>query len=120
MGDRQPYGRPDQYILSIGRQFINEVLCNHAEKLGAKFHFKTAMESYSLRTNTLQVKGEDGRHTVTPDLVVGADGAYSRVRRTFEYNSTMRFELDQQYLDHGYKELCIPPNKQGTWAIASD
>ena len=45
------------------------------------------------------------------DLIVGSDGAHSAVRR--EMLRTERFDYRQQYIPHGYMELCIPPTSEG-------
>ena len=44
--------------------------------------------------------------TVTCDLIVGCDGAYSAVRRTMM--RSMRLDFSQEYIPHGYLELSIP------------
>jgi kynurenine 3-monooxygenase len=40
------------------------------------------------------------------DLIIGADGAFSAVRGSFQL--TDRFDYAQEYIAHGYKELSIP------------
>ena len=54
--------------------------------------------------------------TVSPesDLLIGADGAYSTLRAAMQI--TPRFNYSQQYIEHGYKELRIPP-VDGTFAL---
>jgi kynurenine 3-monooxygenase len=49
------------------------------------------------------------------DLIVGADGAYSAVRRRLQMNEG--FDYSQSYLEYGYKELCIPPAAGGGFAL---
>ena len=44
-------------------------------------------------------------------MVVGADGAFCAVRRALQWRE--RFDYSQDYLDHGYKELTIPPGPDG-------
>lgn len=44
--------------------------------------------------------------TVSGDLIVGCDGAFSTVRRYML--QTPGFDFSQTYIDHGYIELCIP------------
>lgn len=41
------------------------------------------------------------------DLLIGADGAFSAVRGRLQRED--RFNYSQEYLEHGYKELVIPP-----------
>lgn len=50
--------------------------------------------------------------TVKADLIFGTDGAFSSVRG--ELQKTPLFNYSQQYLEHGYKELRIPPNADST------
>lgn len=51
-----------------------------------------------------------GEHIeITSDLVVGADGAHSTVRRHLE--RTPLFEFSQNYIEHGYLELCVPKER---------
>jgi kynurenine 3-monooxygenase len=50
-----------------------------------------------------------------PDLLIGADGAFSAVRSAMQ--KTTRFNYQQYFIEHGYKELTIPPRADGSWAI---
>ncbi len=52
--------------------------------------------------------------TATADLIVGADGAFSALRAHMEKRE--RFDYSQSSLQHGYKELCIPPVATGQHA----
>jgi kynurenine 3-monooxygenase len=49
------------------------------------------------------------------DLIIGCDGAFSSVRRAMV--KLIRFDYSQQYLSHGYIELCIPPKPDGQFAM---
>jgi kynurenine 3-monooxygenase len=49
------------------------------------------------------------------DLFVGADGAYSSMRRDIMRRTRMNYS--QLYIPHGYMELTIPPAKDNTFAI---
>ncbi|CAG2110294.1 unnamed protein product [Medioppia subpectinata] len=49
------------------------------------------------------------------DLIVGCDGAFSSVRRAMV--KLIRFNYSQQYIEHGYIELNIPPNESGDYAM---
>ena len=48
--------------------------------------------------------GEAIRHKA--DLVIGSDGAFSAVRK--ELMKQSRLNYSQEYIPHGYMELCIP------------
>ncbi len=50
------------------------------------------------------------------DAVVGVDGAFSAVRQSMQMQIN-RFEYDESYLPHGYKELTIPPAPDGSWRM---
>jgi hypothetical protein len=45
------------------------------------------------------------------DLIVGADGAFSMVRRHFMKQPM--FNFSQTYIEHGYVELCMPAGQDG-------
>jgi kynurenine 3-monooxygenase len=53
--------------------------------------------------------------TVTCDLLIGADGAYSAVRAVMQFREG--FNYAQEYESHGYKELSIPPTDRGDFAM---
>ena len=50
------------------------------------------------------------------DAVIGVDGAFSAVRQSMQMQIN-RFEYDESYLAHGYKELTIPPGSDGSWRM---
>ena len=51
--------------------------------------------------------GSGGVKEFKADLIVGADGAYSTVRK-YAMKQPM-FTYSQTYIEHGYLELSIPP-----------
>jgi len=55
------------------------------------------------------------QQTVAGDYLVGADGAFSAVR--YRMQRLDRFQYSQYYIEHGYKELSIPPAEGGGWRI---
>jgi kynurenine 3-monooxygenase len=50
------------------------------------------------------------------DAVIGVDGAFSAVRQSMQMQIN-RFDYDESYLPHGYKELTIPPAPDGSWRM---
>lgn len=102
-----PYGSSGQYINSISRSGLNEILMDHAERLGVRFHFRHRCVAVDLQNTsaTFQID-ERQSSTHTFDLIAGADGAFSAVRAAMQI--TDRFNYAQHYLEHGYKELEIP------------
>lgn len=48
---------------------------------------------------------------VSTDLIIGADGAFSAVRKAMMKQPL--FDYSQTYIEHGYLELCIPADENG-------
>ena len=57
-----------------------------------------------------------GESTAEAPVVIGADGAASAVRLR-ACMLGMRMDYSQEYLDHGYKELTIPPAADGGYRM---
>jgi kynurenine 3-monooxygenase len=109
---RQPYGLAGQAILSVSRRDLNVRLMDAAEEAGAQIHFERACVAVDLDASSVTVEGPDGeREVFASDVVIGADGAFSVVRG--ELQRAGRFDYQQAYLTHGYKELCIPAGADG-------
>lgn len=110
----QPYGKEGQAIYSVSRGGLNCVLMDQAEKNGAKIHFQQRCTSVDLDKNIAHfehiITGE--KKSVHADLVFSSDGAYSAGRLSLMF--TDRYNYSQNYLEHGYKELTIPANTDGS------
>ncbi|MFD2999697.1 FAD-dependent oxidoreductase [Pontibacter toksunensis] len=114
----QPYGKEGQAIYSVSRGGLNMVLMNRSEpNPDITYHFSRQAMDVNLRTNEVQLRNvETGEiETIQPDLLFGADGAFSVVRGAMQ--KTERFNYEQHYLEYGYKELTIPATAEGSWAI---
>lgn len=114
----QPYGKQGQAIYSVSRGELNQTLMNCADDFeNVHMHFNQRCTKIDLNTATLYLKDQtSGESTVLqPDLIFGADGAFSAVRGSMQF--TDRFDYAQDYIDHGYKELTIPPGPNGTWLM---
>ncbi len=115
-----PYsGRKENYINAISRGNLNKFLLNEAEAHGVKIYFETPCIDVILEEAKVVLKQKDGSLTTDQGkVVIGADGAFSAVRNAFmKVAPKLRFSFSQSYLDHGYKELCIPPDEQGNFRI---
>jgi len=109
----QPYGIEGQAIYSVSRSGLNMALMDASEEAGADLLFDVPVEGIDLKTNEVTVRGGDRfRH----DILFGADGAFSVVRLSIMLQ-TDRFEYSQHYLEHGYKELSMPPAQGGGWRL---
>jgi kynurenine 3-monooxygenase len=111
----QPYGKEGQAIYSVSRGGLNLELLNIAASFpNVQFFFdhrcadvdleKPFLTFEDLKTNELK--------TVEAPLVFATDGAFSAVR--YALQRTDRFNYTQFYLEHGYKELTIPPLPDGS------
>jgi len=112
----QPYGKEGQFINSVSRSELNKVLMTHAESYGVKFHFQQRCVQVDLNATKATFINSGGEKTeISPDYLIGADGAFSAMRSAFQI--TDRFNYEQFYIDHGYKELHIPPGKAGEFLM---
>jgi kynurenine 3-monooxygenase len=96
-------------INSISRAGLNHALLDRAEETeGVRLHFGRRLLGVDAETGELTFDG----HTSRADVVLGADGAYSAVRRSIQHG----MDLHQDFLPHGYKELTIPA-RDGRFAL---
>lgn len=100
----QPYGKEGQFINSVSRSQLNELLIENAEKIGVDVHFDHKCTNVDFERNTLTF--HNGK-AIQSDLIIGTDGAFSAIRKKLQF--TDRFNFSQHYIEHGYKELSIEP-----------
>ncbi len=100
----QPYGKEGQFINSVSRAQLNELLITSAENAGVEVFFDHRCEAFDFETNTISF---DNGTSSKSDLIIGTDGAFSSIRKRLQL--TDRFNFSQHYIEHGYKELCIEP-----------
>jgi kynurenine 3-monooxygenase len=114
----QPYGASaEQAIFSISRGGLNQTLVEAAEARGVEVLFDRRCEFVDLDSQRVRIVPADQSAAVELpfDLIVGADGAPSAVRDALARRG--RFDFQQAYLPHGYKELTIPPRPDGGFRI---
>ncbi|XP_076831090.1 kynurenine 3-monooxygenase isoform X2 [Brachyhypopomus gauderio] len=111
-----PYGRKNQYILSVGRANLNKELLTAAEAYpNTELNFSHKLLDWSPETGTMTFLGPDGtERDIQADLIVGCDGAFSATRKQFLRRS--RYNYSQTYIPHGYLELTMPP-RNGDFAM---
>ena len=110
----QPYGKNDTEVInSISRADLNVALMNAAEARGVTIHFGERCIGFDAATGAARFRNEEtGRENrVESDTVIGTDGSASAIR--MEMQKLGRFNLSQEYLDYGYKELTIPAGPGG-------
>jgi kynurenine 3-monooxygenase len=113
--DFQPYSADRaRAINSIGRGALNNALLSAAERAGVAFHFGHQLVRLEPVTGRMLLHTAAGHREATAAVVVGADGAGSAVRGELLAHDLLAERLD--FLDHGYKELTVPP-RDGDFAL---
>jgi kynurenine 3-monooxygenase len=100
-------GREGEYINSVSRGGLNIALINEADNYAeSKFFFNQKCVDFDCETG--EAIFEDGKK-VKGDTVIATDGAGSAIRQAMMNGGVSRFNYEQKFLEHGYKELHIPP-----------
>lgn len=110
-----PYSIHGKSISSVSRGGLNMKMMDLAEPLpNVHYHFNQKCIKVDLKTATAWFKDYNSGEIaeVKADLLIGADGAYSAVRNQMMQNMPMNYT--QEYIDHGYKEIHIPPAADGS------
>jgi kynurenine 3-monooxygenase len=107
----QPYAADQQKcIWSVHRARLNRTLLSAAKRSGATLQFDERVLELDLASRRALVERAGQRFEVHFDVVIGADGAGSAVRDAIVQASAAEYHFDN--LQHGYKELSIPPIKR--------
>ncbi|MDR6992542.1 NAD(P)/FAD-dependent oxidoreductase [Luteimonas sp. 3794] len=122
VGDTEPvlqrYGRDDSEVIwSVHRGDLNIVLLDLAEAAGARLHFDAGLDAVNFDSRRAVFRDPRGDSTreVQFEALVGADGAGSALRAAMHRVRDLGERSD--FLDHGYKELEIPPRADGGFRI---
>jgi len=115
----QRYGKDNsEYINSISRSDLNKMLMSEAESTGnVQFHFHQKALGLDLARSSLTLLDEDKKetHTLGAEIVIGTDGSASKIRD--EMCKLPGYEVSEERLDYGYKELVIPPGPEGQFLM---
>jgi len=117
-----PYsGRSEDFINSVSRSGLNMALLNEADKMDhVKITFNHKCSGVNLDAGSANLINLSTGENIIDEgtVVIGTDGAGSAVRRSMMAQTTkLRFNYEQSFLEHGYKELTIPPGPNGTYRI---
>jgi kynurenine 3-monooxygenase len=114
-------GRQRDYINSISRPGLNTLLLNAAEATGkVEVYFESTCTGADLEKGVtfFNTKRANGRVEEKALIAIGTDGAGSAIRNSYMKNTTrLLFNYSQDFLRTGYKEVSIPPSKNGGYRI---
>jgi len=123
---------PNKYINSIGRAALNTTVIQAAQRYpNVRVHFNhrctdvdlteavAYLETPSVEAAVSAANPEPQIITARGEAVIGVDGAFSAVRQSMQ-KKIEKFEYDETYLAHGYKELTIPPGPDGSWQMEKE
>ncbi|MDH3706262.1 MAG: FAD-dependent monooxygenase [Acidimicrobiia bacterium] len=114
----QPYGTvPEHHLVSVSRNGLNSLLLDGCElRPGIEMSFGHRVLDLDLDTGTIEMQVDGGADVHRRyDVVFGADGAFSAVRQRLQ--RTANFDFEQDFLEHGYKELTIPSAADGSYQM---
>ncbi|KAI7852543.1 hypothetical protein BDC45DRAFT_512878 [Circinella umbellata] len=120
VGDKQmsqAYSEHGEYINAVDRARLNDLLLDRTETFkNISVYFEHQLVMIDFDKNILSLKTGSTEHQSSivnhyADLIVGADGAYSRTRG--QMMRRMRMNYEQEYIDTGYCELSMLPKLDG-------
>jgi len=117
----QRYGKDDSEVIwSVHRGRLNISLLDAAEAAGATIRFNQRLDSVDFEARRLVLVDDHERQRSEHDfeVLIGADGAGSAVRQALK----SVLDLDERFepLGHGYKELEVPPTRDGEFALEAN
>ena len=111
----QPYGqREHEVIFSVGRADLNRVLIEEALRHeGVSVHFSRQCLGADVPQDRLRLRdtASGALHDLPLTPAIATDGAGSAVRASLAAAGLV--EVREEWLDHDYKELTIPPQAAG-------
>lgn len=87
-----PYGKKNQYILSIDRRELNEHLISLVDTVdNVSYHFCDRFISADFDKCQATFVGSNGKYVEEGDLIVGCDGTFSSVRHQLMKTTRMNY-----------------------------
>lgn len=111
-------GRNHEYINSVSRGLLTQLLTDEAEALenvSMEFNKKCKHVDFENSTATFIDQHTKEEFTLKADVIFGTDGAGSALRKSYYLERKFLFSFSQNFLSHGYKELSILPNHDGSF-----
>ncbi|KAJ2172371.1 kynurenine 3-monooxygenase, mitochondrial precursor, partial [Coemansia sp. RSA 532] len=106
----QAYDVFNKHINSVGRSTLIKLLLDEASSYSCvTLHFNYEFVKADFDTGRVELRDVERSEqtSVDADLVVGADGAFSRVRQRLMSKVLMNYS--QTYIEHGYCEFSMDP-----------
>lgn len=110
---------PNKCINSIGRGALNATVIEAAQRhQNVRVHFSHRCTGVDIESPVAQLLNSQTNQAVTATgaAIIGVDGAFSSVRQSMQA-ALSDFKYNESYLEHGYKELTIPPGPEGSWRL---
>ncbi|MDG1286968.1 MAG: NAD(P)/FAD-dependent oxidoreductase [Rickettsiales bacterium] len=118
--NRVPYGQHEgEVINSVSRGLLNKLLLEAADAHdNVEVLFHRTCTDYDIKAKTLTFHNDqtNASETVPVERAMGTDGAFSAMRKAM-LNQVVNFDYSQNFLSHGYKELVIAANVDGSHPI---
>lgn len=114
----QQYAASNDALYSVSRNLLNNYLLDivtRQENLQIRFNHECASLLPELRGGTLKNTLTGDIVNFEADVVIGADGIFSKVRDVIDSLKVSSTELE--YMSQGYKQVTIPPGKSGNWIL---
>ena len=115
-------GRPGECINSISRGNLNSLLLSEAEKhqnVTIVFNTKCLHIDIEAKIATFESQTSKQQFKEEATVIFGTDGAGSSLRKSYE-KQFPEFDVTQDFLSHGYKELEIPADKNGNHIMSKE
>jgi len=113
-----PYGQnPKEVIHSISRGQLNCLLMDAVDEYPhVNVHYEHRCSGYNIDRSVLSF---DNGKEIQAQVTLGTDGSFSAVRKAM-LDQVANFNYSQDFLEHGYKELTIPPTPDGGYALPKE
>ena len=114
-----PYGqRPEEVIYSVSRPLLNQVMLTAADTSPhTTLYFEHECTAVDLQGKSIELRNlaDGSQRTHQFDLLLATDGANSVVRDAIVRSAGGTWKTD--WLDHDYKELCLPAGPNGEYQL---
>ena len=112
-----PYGqREHEMIYSVSRAELNRILIDVAEReFGVEILFEHGVTAFDIDAQEARMRTGDHEYALPARALIAADGAGSQLRRAYDGNEAIG--PSESLLPHSYKELTIPPKKDGGFEL---